>query len=183
MSFPKAVKFRSAFFRALHLAGLLVLLSVGTGLHAADASAQAQPKPEAAAPLIVEGRESEELFINTAQGRFRFTAEIADDARERSVGLMHREKMPPTHGMLFVFGETDWVSMWMKNTPLSLDMIFIDRDGKVVTIAERTTPFSTDIISSGEPVDYVLELNGGVSRLIGLKPGDSISHRLFDTEK
>jgi len=178
-----ASNFLSLASRWMRLAGVVLILGIAAWSHAGNAAAQAQPKPGPAAPLTVDGRESEELFINTAQGRFRFTAEIADDAVERSVGLMHREKMPPTHGMLFVFGETDWVSMWMKNTPLSLDMIFIDKDGKVVTVAERTTPFSTDIISSGEPVDYVLELNGGVSRLIGLKAGDRISHPLFDTEK
>ncbi len=134
------------------------------------------------APLIVDGREAEELFIETGQGRFRFTAEIADEDLERSRGLMFREEMAPTHGMLFDFGATRRIQMWMRNTPLSLDMVFISEEGKVVRIAERTTPFSEAIIDSGEPVSFVLEINAGVSRLIGLKPGDRIKHPVFDKQ-
>ena len=143
-------------------------------------SPPAQAAVSVQAPLIVDGREAEELFIQTGQGRFRFTAEIADEDMERSRGLMFREEMAPTHGMLFDFGATRRIQMWMRNTPLSLDMVFIDEKGKVVGIAERTTPFSEAIIDSGEPVSFVLEINAGVSRLIGLKPGDHIKHRVFD---
>jgi uncharacterized membrane protein (UPF0127 family) len=87
--------------------------------------------------------------------------------------------MAPTHGMLFVFGPPREIHMWMRNTPLSLDMIFIDETGEVKNIAERTTPFSDAIIDSGVPVSFVLEINAGVSRLLGLKQGDKIEHRLF----
>ena len=130
--------------------------------------------------LLVDGRISEPLWIETGQGRFEFTAEIADTGEERAKGLMFRETMPSKHGMLFDFGEKRRIQMWMRNTPLSLDMIFLDEQGTVRKIAERTTPFSDTIIDSDEPVTHVLEINAGVSRLIGLKTGDSIHHRLFE---
>jgi uncharacterized protein len=134
------------------------------------------------ASLVIDGREAEEIWINTGQGRFRFTAEIADEEAERSSGLMFREKMAPTHGMLFDFGQKRQIQMWMRNTPLPLDMVFIDEKGRVVGIAERTTPFSDAIIDSGVPVSFVLEVNAGISRLLGMKPGDTIEHRLFIKE-
>ncbi len=121
----------------------------------------------------------EELSVETVNGIYRFSVEIADLPQRRAKGLMHREKMLPTHGMLFDFGVTQPVAMWMKNTVLSLDMIFIRPDGTVARIAERTKPFSTEIIPSGEPVSHVLEVNAGIARLIGLKAGDTIRHRFF----
>ena len=119
------------------------------------------------------------LVVHTAQGEFPFSIEIADDPSERSRGLMFREEMPARHGMLFDFGATRQVNMWMKNTPMSLDMVFIGKDGIVVNVAERTEPFSEAVISSAGPVDYVLELRAGIAKLIGLKAGDRLEHRIF----
>lgn len=119
------------------------------------------------------------ITIETGQGAFQFTAEIADEDSERSRGLMFRETMKPTHGMLFDFGKLQPVFMWMENTPLSLDMIFILPTGKVARIESDTQPFSRSIISSSQPVSHVLELNAGMAKYIGLKPGDEITHRLF----
>lgn len=119
--------------------------------------------------------ETKTLTIRTAQGSFEFTVEIADEPRERQKGLMFRETMPTKHGMLFDFGETRRIQMWMRNTPLSLDMIFMTPDGEVVRIAERTTPFSDAIIDSNVPISHVLEVNAGVAKLIGLKVGDVIA--------
>lgn len=138
-----------------------------------------QAAPAQEAPLTVEGREAEEIWIATDQGRFRFTAEIADEPAERSQGLMFRETMPAKHGMLFDFGQIRPVQMWMRNTPISLDMVFLDKTGTVTHLAERTTPFSDAIIDSGGPISHVLELNAGISRLIGLKPGDRVEHASF----
>jgi len=121
----------------------------------------------------------EEVVIETGSGSFKFSAEIADEPDERARGLMAREVMPPTHGMLFDFGKNAPVAMWMANTPLSLDMVFIRKDGTVARIASRTTPFSREVIASGEPVTHVLELNGGISAQIGLKIGDRIRHAYF----
>ena len=137
----------------------------------------AQPKPDPNAAFPVEF-----LGIKTSNGSFEFSVEIADETIERSKGLMFRKTMLPTHGMLFDFGETAPVSMWMQNTSLSLDMVFITQQGKVVRIASDTVPFSQTIITSGEPVSHVLELNAGMARQIGLKPGDQVIHAFFGTQ-
>lgn len=135
-------------------------------------SAAAQAAGESAPP-------TEKLVIATRQGEFAFSVEVADDDTERERGLMFRETMPSDHGMLFVFGETRDIAMWMKNTPMSLDMAFAGPDGTVVWVAERTKPYSLDTISPGRPVSHVLELRAGVARLIGLKPGDRLRHPSF----
>jgi uncharacterized membrane protein (UPF0127 family) len=118
--------------------------------------------------------EAEKLTIGTAQGRFEFDVEIADEPLEQQRGLMFRTDLPTRSGMLFTFGKPRLVTMWMKNTPLPLDMVFLNADGTVAHIAERTTPYSQDIVSSGGEVAFALELNAGVSRLIGLKVGDRL---------
>ena len=83
--------------------------------------------------------------------------------------------------MLFDFGATGPIAMWMQNTVLPLDMIFIEPDGKVLRIEHNTTPFSREVISSGGPVSHVLEVNAGVAKQIGLKVGDRILHPDFGT--
>lgn len=130
--------------------------------------------------VIVDGRVSETIFINTVQGRFNFTAEIADTPEETQSGLMFRESMPHNHGMLFDFHKDKIVYMWMKNTPLSLDMVFLSPTGRVVSIARNTTPFSESIISSKKLASGVLEINAGTSKLIGLKAGDLLEHHSFE---
>ncbi len=137
-------------------------------------SIKAEPKPDPNAVFPVET-----LEIITGSGKFKFSIEIADDTRERSRGLMFRETMLPTHGMLFDFGETTVVSMWMQNTPLSLDMVFVRENGSVARVENETTPFSQSIITSGEPVSHVLELKAGMAKQIGLKEGDLLNHRFF----
>lgn len=135
--------------------------------------AQPSPDPNAAFPV-------EFLEIKTGNGTFKFSAEIADDSDERSRGLMFRETMLPTHGMLFDFGETTPIMMWMKNTPMSLDMVFIRENGTVARVASDTVPFSQTIVSSGEPVSHVLELKAGMAKQIGLKAEDKVIHRFFE---
>lgn len=119
------------------------------------------------------------LTVQTAQSTHKFIVEIADDDEERQVGLMFREDLPDGQGMLFDFGVEREVSMWMRNTPLSLDMVFVNKAGRIVRVAEGTTPFSTNIISSGEPVLYVLELNAGEARAAGIRRGDTVRHPLI----
>lgn len=104
----------------------------------------------------------------------QFAVEIADDDEERARGLMFRESMADDHGMLFVFDEDAPQSFWMKNTFIPLDMLFIDRQGRIVRIAARTTPHSLDSISSGEPVTRVLELRGGEAKARGIQAGDHV---------
>lgn len=145
----------------------LVFALIGFG-----ASAQDGPQPRlATSPLVIE----------TATGSHRFTVEMALSSEQMSRGLMFRATMPADEGMLFDFGRVDMVSMWMRNTILSLDMLFIDRDGVVRHIAERTTPFSEAIISSRVPVRAVLELNAGAARRIGLRVGDRVRNVIFGT--
>ncbi|MEP0520766.1 MAG: DUF192 domain-containing protein [Hyphomicrobiales bacterium] len=119
------------------------------------------------------------LTIESGKSEKKFIVEIADEDSERQVGLMFREDLPPGQGMLFDFGVERLVTMWMRNTPLSLDMVFVNRAGKVVRVEEGTTPFSTDIVSSGEPVLYVLELNAGEAQAAGIRRGDIVRHPLI----
>ncbi len=125
--------------------------------------------------------ENESLEITTSRCTYVFAVEIADQPEERTIGLMNREKLDPRGGMLFVFDQPNNIQMWMKNTLISLDMIFIDDKGRVLKIAEKTVPHSLDIISSGQNSSFVLELAGGMSAFIGLEPGDHLKHRLFET--
>lgn len=124
--------------------------------------------------LPASAAELETVTLETASGSHVFRAEIAATPAARSQGLMNRRTMAADHGMLFDFGEARPVMMWMKNTPLPLDMIFVDGRGTVTRIAADTTPFSEDIISSGGPVRFVLEVNAGTARRIGLKEGDRL---------
>lgn len=163
----KPVFFYISLQRLIWLFQVMLLLVVTT-------ASFAQPKPDTGAVFPVEA-----LEIITSNGSFEFSVEIADETEERSQGLMFREKMLPTHGMLFDFGETAPIMMWMKNTPLSLDMLFIREDGTIARVAGNTEPFSTKIIASGEPVSHVLELNAGMARQIGVKPGDRVIHPFF----
>ncbi|MET3585301.1 uncharacterized membrane protein (UPF0127 family) [Pseudorhizobium tarimense] len=126
----------------------------------------------------------QELLIQTEDGKTHtFEVELALTPQERSQGLMHRESMPADHGMLFDFGESRPVSMWMKNTPLPLDMVFIQRDGTISHIYERAVPFSETIIDSRGPVAYVLELNGGRADELGIDVGDRVINKRIDAGK
>jgi uncharacterized membrane protein (UPF0127 family) len=117
----------------------------------------------------------EALIVTTEAGPQKFQVEIADDPRERSRGLMFRREMARDHGMLFDFGAEEPASFWMENTYLPLDMIFIRADGTIESVAERTTPLSRRGVRSKGPVRYVLEINGGLSDELGIRPGDKVS--------
>ncbi len=121
----------------------------------------------------------ESLRIKTATGDHTFSVEVMRTDAERARGLMFRRFMPKDRGMLFDFKTEQPVMMWMKNTYLPLDMVFISRDGVVVNVAENTEPLSERIIPSNAPTYAVLELNAGVASGIGLKPGDHVDHVMF----
>jgi len=128
--------------------------------------------------------ERQELLIQTKDGKTHtFEVELALTADQRSQGLMQRQDMPADHGMLFDFGESRPVAMWMKNTPLPLDMLFIQRDGVISHIHKRAVPFSESIIDSRGPVAYVLELNGGRTYALGIKIGDRVINKRVDSGK
>ncbi|WP_082766968.1 DUF192 domain-containing protein [Bosea sp. PAMC 26642] len=139
-------------------------------LLACNATAFAQTAPAAGL---------EPLVIVSGEKRHAFQVEVMRTPDQRAKGLMHRNYMPADRGMLFDFARTEPVAMWMQNTFIPLDMLFIRADGTVARIAERTEPLSTRTIPSGEPVLSVLEINGGVAEKLGIKPGDKIEHVLF----
>ena len=118
-------------------------------------------------------------LVIAGNGRHVFTIELAKDDAQRSKGLMFRQSMAPDHGMLFDFGSDYPVTMWMKNTYISLDMLFIKADGTIHRIAERTEPMSERTVSAGAAVRAVLEINGGMAEKLGIKAGDRIFHPMF----
>lgn len=121
-----------------------------------------------------------DLVIETAGGtKHKFTVEVADNDERRAYGLMNRDSMPADHGMIFDFKVDRGVAMWMRNTRIPLDMLFIDRTGRVVNIRERAIPFDETSIPSDGPVRSVLELNGGAVSRLGIKPGDRVRHAIF----
>lgn len=119
---------------------------------------------------------ADELVIEADGVRHVFQIELADEPAERERGLMFRNKLAPDAGMLFDFGRSEPVYMWMKNTYIPLDMLFIDTAGMVRRIEENTEPFSLKTIASGGQVRYVLELPGGTAGRLGLKPGAQVRH-------
>ncbi|KPG01005.1 hypothetical protein IP86_05930 [Rhodopseudomonas sp. AAP120] len=121
----------------------------------------------------------ETLEIASQTGVHVFSVEIATTEKERETGLMYRKELPDGQGMLFDFRPEQQVSMWMKNTYVSLDMIFIRADGRILRIAENTEPMSTRIIASGGPVAGVLEVVAGTAKKLGIAPGDRVGHPLF----
>ena len=156
-----------AWAEAARLAVAVLLLA----LVAISASARADQQP-------VELR-TEEVAVVTATGRHVFVTEIADTPDTRSRGLMFRRHLAPDRAMLFDWGGMVVASMWMQNTYIPLDMVFIGADGRVVHIARQTTPGSLDVVTAGRPVRAVLEIAGGLAARIGLAPGDRVEHRLF----
>jgi uncharacterized protein len=119
------------------------------------------------------------LEIVSATGVHVFSVELAGDDAERARGLMFRKELPEGRGMLFDFGTDQDVAMWMKNTLIPLDMIFIRADGQIARIAENTAPMSTKIIPSGGLVRAVLEVAGGTAKKLGIAVGDRVAHRMF----
>ena len=112
-----------------------------------------------------------------------FDIEIASSDQEKSLGLMFRTQLPDTEGMLFPYGKTAGVSMWMHNTYIPLDILFIRADGTIVRIEARAEPLSDRVISSEVPVFAVLELAGGAAERLGIRAGDHVSHYVFGTGK
>ncbi|MEO5335586.1 MAG: DUF192 domain-containing protein [Magnetospirillum sp. WYHS-4] len=119
------------------------------------------------------------LAVLSGGAQYRFTVELAETPLQRAEGLQHRKSMAADAGMLFDFGRIQPVSMWMKNTFIPLDMLFLRADGTIAGIAENTVPHSLDIIAAPEPVRAVLELNAGTVQRLGISPGDRIFHWIF----
>jgi uncharacterized membrane protein (UPF0127 family) len=142
---------------------LLVLVS---GL--LPAAAQASNEGSLAAHKL------EIVKVSTKSGDRTFTVEIANTPNQRARGLMFRTRLSERHGMLFDFGRDQEIRMWMKNTLIPLDMIFIQSDGRIHRIEQNTEPGSLRLISSNGPVRAVLEMSAGTSNKYGLAPGDRV---------
>ncbi len=124
----------------------------------------------------------ETVKIITASAEHRFLVEVADDAEELAYGLMYREHLDDDKGMLFDFGRLYTPRMYMKNTLISLDMLFIDPDGTIQMIARNTVPGSLRQISPPTPILGVLEVNAGLTAALDIQAGDQVVHELFVTE-
>jgi uncharacterized membrane protein (UPF0127 family) len=123
---------------------------------------------------------TETLWLVPANGpEAAIAIEIAEDPREKAMGLMFRTDLADNHGMLFPYGEARELSMWMHNTYIQLDMLFIRPDGVIHRIEARAEPMSDRVIYSDGPVSAVLELPGGASERLGIKAGDRVRHPLF----
>jgi len=121
----------------------------------------------------------EALTIVTQTGRHPFQVEVVRKPEELARGLMFRRSLPQDQGMLFDFGENRHISMWMRNTYIPLDMIFIAPNGRVVNVAENTEPLSETPVPSEGPALAVLEVNAGTAQRLQLRAGDRIEHPMF----
>ena len=149
--------------RACGLAAMLLV--AGCALPAAQSAASAA------------GQDTIEIV--TSSGVHAFSVELATNDAERALGLMFRKSLPEGHGMLFDFKSDQPVQFWMHNTYISLDMIFIRGDGRILRVAENAKPMSDDLIPSGGPVRAVLEVIAGTARKFHIAPGDPVTGSIF----
>ena len=132
-----------------------------------------------AAPVDAKVR-LDRLWLVPASGQeVPIDVEVAEDPQEKALGLMFRSKLADKSGMLFFYERQQEITMWMRNTYIPLDMVFIRADGTIHRIEARTEPLSEAIIASRGPVVACLELAGGAAGRLGLKPGDKVVHQLF----
>ena len=120
-----------------------------------------------------------ELVIETASGPLRLDVEIAETQQQRSRGLMFRTSLEADSWMIFLYESPREITMWMKNTYVPLDMLFIAADGRILNIARDTAPLDLTPIPSAGPVRGVLEIRAGTAIKLGIKAGDRVSHRIF----
>ncbi|WP_371410667.1 DUF192 domain-containing protein [Tabrizicola sp. TH137] len=124
----------------------------------------------------------ETVEVRGPAGMARFTVDVADDGAERAQGLMFRESMPASAGMLFVYEAPQRASFWMKNTLIPLDMIFADETGRVTRVHENAVPHDTTPIDGGDAVRFVLEINGGLAARMGIAAGAELRHPAIPQE-
>lgn len=114
--------------------------------------------------------------IKSANAHIRLSVEVADSAEKRAIGLMYRENLPYNSGMWFIYETPRTVAFWMRNTLISLDMIFVDQHGEVQKIHKNASPFDETPIPGGDNIQFVLEVNAGLSERYGFQEGDYIRH-------
>ncbi|MCV2892172.1 DUF192 domain-containing protein [Lentibacter sp. XHP0401] len=122
----------------------------------------------------------DEVKLRGSWGQARFTVELADDASERAQGLMHRESLPRSAGMLFAYETPSEVSFWMRNTLIPLDLLFVDETGQVNHIHSEAQPLDETLIPSNGKALAVLEINGGLAAQYGITVGSEMQHQVFD---
>jgi uncharacterized membrane protein (UPF0127 family) len=149
----------------LTIALVSVLLLAGTACAASN-------QPQLDLPV-------ESITIDSAQGPQRFKVQLATKWSEQETGLMYRKQMPPNEGMLFDFHQPLMMSFWMKNTLIPLDILFIRADGTVSSIAADAKPLSLKSIKSTEPVQAVLEINGGRAAALNIREGARVHSAIF----
>ncbi len=155
--------------RVHSIVALLVLLSALATSHADQSTA-----------AFLESLDRSELAIATAAGEtHKFEVWLVRNPAERARGLMFVEALEPDGGMLFVYPQPQMIGMWMKNTLIPLDMLFVEADGNIAYIAENTVPHSLETVSAKMPVSAVLELRGGRVAELGIAPGDKLRHAFF----
>ncbi|MDO8520175.1 MAG: DUF192 domain-containing protein [Deltaproteobacteria bacterium] len=125
-----------------------------------------------------ENSETTLVTVTTAQGSYPFTVEIADSTAERAEGLMNRTDLTDDNGMIFVWEEDTNSSFWMKDTPTSLDILFVDANRSIVTIQADAVPLSEESISPTSPYRYVLEVKAGFTDRSGVAVGDTVEMEL-----
>jgi hypothetical protein len=138
--------------------------------------------PHPAALAGAGGAALTDITITTAKGKWPFAVELARSEDERSRGLMFRKSLVANGGMLFVYEQEERLAMWMKNTFIPLDMLFVDRKGRIINIAKNTKPQSLDIIYAKGPALAVLEVAGGTADRLGVVPGDQVGAVFFSNK-
>lgn len=159
---PSCRPARRRFIRLLASGGLMCLFWPGEG--------------RAQQPLEFE---TSRLRIRTSSGEHPFTVEMAVTEDQRTRGLMYRRSLAPDKGMLFDYGRETYISMWMRNTYVSLDMLFIGADGRINYIRERTTPLSLANVEAPGRNRAVLEVPAGTVARLGIRKGDVVEHDIF----
>jgi uncharacterized protein len=146
---------------------ILLLFVLPAGLSSVSGAAELQHFP------------TSELAIISANGRHQFKVEVAETQAQMTQGLMFRRSLAPDAGMLFDYKQPTAATMWMRNTLIPLDMLFVDAQGRIVNIHQRAVPQSLDLIAAAAPVRAVIELNGGTAARLGIQPGDQVVHPIF----
>jgi hypothetical protein len=152
------------------ISAFIIFLMIG-GVSAAGNKALAEP------PKAAQGERELQFLRQDGSVAVSITIETADTPEARIKGLMERWSLPELHGMLFIFEHPERQSFWMHNTPLSLDMIFVDENRRILNIAESTTPMSKQTYNSQGPAKYVVEVRSGFSKRHGIEEGMTIQWR------
>ena len=152
---------------------LLAVLCAGAAIPPPAPSGETAPGADAGFPRSA-------LEIRTTGGRQWFNIRIADTPARQELGLMFVTRLPADEGMLFPQQQSQIMSMWMKNTYIPLDMLFIDSRGRIVCLLANATPQSLAILSCPKPVKAVLEIGGGEAAERDIRVGDRVVHSIFN---